>query len=194
MPENYEYDVFFSYKRHPLTRNWTKKVRDLFEYWLTQELGKPDVRMFFDEDSIETGQPWPTVLSEALKHSRCMVCVWSPLYFQSSWCLTEWRSFLERERLSKLPKYGLIAPMRFHDGERYPEEAKNTQSVDITQYATTLPGFWDTSRAIELEERLKEFSIDVARMIVEAPAFQRGWPIVPTTPQAPVPQIVLERL
>jgi hypothetical protein len=41
MANDYEYDVFFSYKRHTLTRNWTKKVRDLFEYWLTQQLGSP---------------------------------------------------------------------------------------------------------------------------------------------------------
>jgi len=194
MPDDYEYDVFFSYKRHDLTRNWTKKVHELFRFWLTQELGKPDLRMFFDEESIETGQPWPLVLSEALKHSRCMVCIWSPLYFQSSWCLTEWRSFLERERLAELPRYGLIAPMRFHDGEQYPEEAKNTQSVDVTRFATTLPGFWDTSRAIELEEQLKNLAIAVARMIAGAPAFRPSWPIVSTEPHVPLPQIVLERL
>ena len=27
-----------------------------------------------------------------------MVSVWSPLYFQSSWCVSEWKSFLEREK------------------------------------------------------------------------------------------------
>jgi hypothetical protein len=194
MPDDYVYDVFFSYKRHDLTRNWTRKVRDLFSYWLIQELGKPDSRMFFDEDSIETGQAWPLALSEALKHSRCMVSVWSPLYFRSPWCLTEWRSFLERERVANLPRYGLIAPMRFHDGEQYPDEAKNVQCVDVTQYAITLPAFWDTTPAIELENQLKNLAIDVARMITEAPTFQPNWPIVPSAPVNPAPQIALERL
>lgn len=59
MATDYECDVFFSYNRHPLTQNWTKKVRELFECWLFQQLGKANLSMFFDENSIETGQAWP---------------------------------------------------------------------------------------------------------------------------------------
>src|SRR5436309_15438351 len=114
MPD-YEYDVFFSYKRQSLTLDWTKKVAEILQFWLTQELGGRYAKLFVDEDCIEVGDRWPEKLQQGLKLSRCMVCVWSPSYFQSSWCVSEWKSFLERERRTRIGPHGLIAPLRFHD-------------------------------------------------------------------------------
>ena len=130
---DYKYDVFFSYKRHELTLDWTRQVRKRFEFWLSQELGTREASIFVDEDCIETGEEWPTALAEALKHSRCMVCVWSPSYFQSAWCINEWRSFLQREAILGAPKFRLIAPMKFHDGEHFPEEAQKTNWIDVSK-------------------------------------------------------------
>jgi hypothetical protein len=98
-------------------------VHKRLQFWLMQELGGREPKLFVDEDNIETGDRWPDSLRDALKASRCMVCVWSPSYFQSSWCVSEWRRFLARERRLNLHSHGLIAPLRFHDGEHFPEEA-----------------------------------------------------------------------
>lgn len=35
----------------------------------------------------------------------------------------------------------LIAPLKFHDGEHFPEEAKSVQCTDVSAYNITLPGF-----------------------------------------------------
>lgn len=51
------------------------------------------VTMFVDVGSIEVGDRWPDMLKEGLVLSRYMVGVWSPMYFQSSWCVSEWKSF-----------------------------------------------------------------------------------------------------
>jgi hypothetical protein len=194
VPVDYKYDVFFSYKRHELTLDWTRQVRQRFEFWLSQELAGRAALIFVDEDCIEIGQAWPSTLSDALRNSRCMVCVWSPTYFQSTWCMSEWRSFRQREEIEGQPRYRLIAPMKFHDGEHFPDEARSTQWLDVSEYATTLPAFWTTSRALELESRLKAFAREVAQMIAEAPPFRPDWPLVTNTLPVPQPIIGLERL
>ncbi|MCW5983062.1 MAG: toll/interleukin-1 receptor domain-containing protein [Bryobacteraceae bacterium] len=113
------------------------------------------MELFLDLDSIETGEHWPDRLRDALRTSRRMVCVWSPSYFQSAWCVSEWKSFLERERRLKMRPHGLIAPLKFHDGEQFPPEAKAVQWEDVSAYTATAPAFWTSSRAMELEDRLK---------------------------------------
>jgi len=192
-PADYEYDVFFSYKRHSLTQDWTRGVHNRLKYWIMQAVGGREVQVFVDEESIETGDRWPEKLKEALKLSRCMVCVWSPAYFQSSWCMSEWESFRQRERRLKMQSHGLIAPMKFHDGEHFPEDAKAVQWTDVAPYTSTVPAFWTSPRAIELEDVLKKFAEQVARMIQDAPAFEADWPVV-EAPGLRIGKIGLARL
>jgi hypothetical protein len=190
---DYTYDVFFSYKRHSLTLDWTRGVQNRLKYWIMQSCGGRDVRMFVDDESIETGDRWPEKLKEALRLSRCMVCVWSPAYFQSSWCVSEWESFRAREQRLKMQSHGLIAPLRFHDGEHFPEDARAVQWTDVAAYTYTVPAFWTSPRALELEDVLKTFAARVARMIQEAPRFEADWPVVEAPGLAP-PRIGLARL
>lgn len=190
---DYEYDVFFSYKRHNLTLEWTRQVAQQFKHWLSEELGGRPAKIFVDEDCIELGDEWPEALKLAVRRSRCMVCIWSPSYFQSSWCVSEWRSFLEREKLAKVRPHGLIAPLKFHDGEFFPEEARRVEWVDVSPYAVTVPAFWASAKAIELEGEIKKFARKVAAIIGNAPAFRADWPIV-EQPGTPTPQIPLARL
>jgi hypothetical protein len=149
--------------------------------------------MFFDEGSIEIGDRWPDTLKEALRVSKCMVCVWSPPYFQSSWCVSEWQSFLARERRLNLQSHGLVAPLRFHDGEHFPEEAQAVQWTDVEPFAYTLPAFWESRRVVRLEARMKEFAKGVARMIRDAPQFEADWPVIDARGHMP-PKIGLSRL
>jgi hypothetical protein len=93
---DYEYDVFFSYKKDPLITEWIANVVSRLEFWLTQELGGRPARIFIDRDHIEIGDRWPDALRHALRHSRSMAAIWSPSYFHSQWCVSEWKSFLAR--------------------------------------------------------------------------------------------------
>jgi TIR domain len=176
-PSDYAHDVFFSYKRHELTLDWTRGVHQRLKLWLREELNKEPL-MFVDEESIETGDRWPEKIRIALKSSRCMVCVWSPSYFQSSWCVSEWESFRARERRLQMESHGLIAPLRFHDGEHFPPDAQAVQWTDVASYTSTAPAFWKSIRAIELEDVLKPFARSVAGMINRAPRFEADWPVV----------------
>jgi hypothetical protein len=178
MADDYRYDVFFSYRRQELTLAWTRDVSQRLKLWLTEELGGRQAEMFIDETCIEVGDKWPDAIKDALKHSRCMICVWSPSYFRSSWCVSEWKSFLKRERILKIEAHGLIAPLKFHDGEHFPQKAQLAQWLDVAPYATTVPAFWNSPNAIELETKLKTFAVSVAKIIGRAPRFRPDWPIV----------------
>jgi len=122
-----------------------------------------------------------------------MVGVWSPSYFQSNWCVSEWSSFRERETRLGLASHGLIAPLRFHDGEHFPQEARDVQWTDVAPFTSTVPAFWTSARALELEDVLKTFARGVASIIRRAPPFEADWPIVEKAAGPPV-KIELERL
>ena len=90
---NYIYDAFFSYKRDPMSDSWHEILKDNLAHWLRMELNKLDVRIFFDKEEIGTGTQWRQKLVNALSQSKCLVCIWSPCYFQSKWCISEWWTF-----------------------------------------------------------------------------------------------------
>jgi len=191
-PVDYKFDVFFSYKRHSLTLDWTRMVHQRLKFWLNEEMDR-EALLFMDEECIETGDRWPQKLRDALRASRCMVSVWSPSYFRSSWCVSEWASFREREARLGLESHALIAPLRFHDGEHFPQDARDTEWTDVTPWASTVPAFWASSRALELEDALKGFAGSVAAIVRRAPHFEADWPIVERD-AAPAAKIELARL
>jgi hypothetical protein len=190
--DDYEYDVFFSYKRDPLVQDWVAKVVGRLRYWLSQELGGKPSNIFWDSDGIDIGDRWPDVLRSAMKRSRCLVALWSPMYFQSGWCVSEWTSFRERERQLGLATHGLIAPVRYHDGEHFPREAQAVQWIDFAPYASTVKAFWETSHAVEFETRIKELAKSVASIVRRAPEYDE-WPVVEAAP-APPGHVDLRRL
>jgi len=184
---DYQYDVFFSYKRDRESDEWHEHVKNKLAHWLRQELGRLEVRIFFDTEEIRTGEHWRQKLGDALKRSRCIVCIWSPLYFRSKWCVSEWMTFVERERLAKRE---LIMPASYFDGDTFPPNATAKQFLDFSEFASTMPKFWDTESAVEFEEkRLRPFARDLAAMIRRAPPYDDAFPVV----EAPDNQVEAEK-
>ena len=172
----YKYDAFFSYKRDAESDAWHDRVREKLVYWLRFELDQPQVNIFLDREEIHTGARWRSKITEALRTSKCIVCVWSPLYFRSRWCTSEWLSFAERSRRSGRD---LVLPASFHDGESFPQQAKEIQMKDFSRFASTIPRFWDTEHAVTFEESLlKPFARDLAAMIRDAPPYDAEFPII----------------
>ena len=197
----YRYDVFVSYKREPsnkrLVTPWLQQVLDRVEYWLRQELGGERVGIFFDEESIEVGDNWPDEIRDALLSSKCLLPVWSPEYFRSTWCVAEWRSFLRREKLISdrgQTTYRLIVPIKFHDGHWFPAEAQRVQQLDLSSYTATTQAFWTSQRADELDQRIKRFVPNLARVVSEAPPYEAGWPVDFGEPAHPPTSIGMARL
>lgn len=172
---SYEFDIFISYKRHPKTDDWYIGLKEWLEPWLSQELQR-DARIFLDQEDIRTGERWRAKLSDSLQKSRCMVCLWSPLYFQSKWCVAEWQTFRLRGT-----EFGsdLIIPARFHDGEFYPPSAKEVEARDFSKFTSVSPRFWHSDLALEFEQKhLREFAEEIRFAIEAAPEFDEAFPII----------------
>ncbi len=171
----YEYDCFFSYKRDQESDEWHRTVKKKIQHWLQQELGRSDVSIFFDTEEVHSGERWQARVADALRRSKCLVCVWSPPYFQSRWCVSEWMSFVDRE---KQVGRSLIVPASYFDGENFPAVAKTVQTLDFSPFASTMPGFWLTSLAVDFEtQRLRPFAHHMAQAIQNAPPYDDGFPI-----------------
>ena len=182
----YKFDVFFSYKRDPESDEWHETVARKLEFWLRKEINASKARIFFDTESIETGEQWKHKIRDSLKESSCLVAVWSPDYFHSPWCLAEWQSFVKREHDLKLQTGSLIAPARYHDGEYFPPAAQDTQMTDFSEYTSTMAFFWESKDADEFERTaLKPFAKAIAKKIRKAPAYDDRFPLV--TPDESVP-------
>jgi len=170
----YQYDYFFSYKRDPQSDNWHRKVKDMLDFYLRMELARPALSAFFDTQEISTGLAVRKKLFQSAKQSKCVICIWSPLYFQSKWCLSEWKTFLLREQQWNC---NVVVAASYHDGKTFPDDAKAKQFMDFSEYTSIMDGFWATARAVNFEPILKKFAEDAAKIILAVPAYDDAFPI-----------------
>jgi hypothetical protein len=179
----YIYDVFVSYRHKQPVMDWVKNhFYPLLEQRLPDELPvEYKTKIFVDLDEIETGSDWPAKLRQALKGSRCILPVWSPEYFRSDWCMAEWMTMLERQRLLGLGTEqqpdGLIYPVVFADGEHFPPEARRAQYKDLRKWNIPHPVFRETTDYVEFDRQVQLLVNELAGMIRRAPEW-RDWPII----------------
>jgi hypothetical protein len=128
---------------------------------------------------IVTGDSWPLKLQQAIAQSRCLIPIWSPLYFHSDWCRRECAAMLYREtqtgfRTIANPR-GLLAPVNVFDGQFFPAKAKQIQWLECQRFWVIGDGFSKTERYIEFQDILRSWAIDVATVIENAPEWQAAW-------------------
>lgn len=170
----YDFEIFFSYKRSAGSTAWHAGLKDSLVHWVSEELDG-EVRVFFDVEDINIGSRWKAKIVNALCSSKCLVAIWSTDYFRSRYCVAEWLTFDLR---SKLTKSELIAPASWHDGNRFPTDARALQIAKFNDYALITTKFWDTPYAAEFEMKLvKPFARDVANLIKKAPNFVDNFPV-----------------
>jgi hypothetical protein len=189
--DDYLYDVFLSYRHKAPALDWLSlHFYPMLERWLRSAMGREPA--IFVDWNIETGAVWPDALRDGLLHSRCMLAVCSPDYFNSAWCLAEWKSFLAREQ--HLDRGGLVYPLRYFDGDLFPEEAKLRQAKDLRGYNCPEPVFAKTKKYVRLDALVQEICVELASRIEGAPTWQNDWPLaalpgLPAPPIAPLPRL-----
>lgn len=186
--DGYQFDVFVSYRRSG-PGNAATWVRNYFhrmlEDCLADELGRTAV---FIDSEVETGAVWPPLLREALARSKMLVAVWSPPYFHSPWCLAEWRTMEARERaLGGTAR--LVYPVRYSDGDNFPDDAKQRQQFDVRGVSNPFPAFGGSHRQADLFDTVRVISGEVAKTITAVPPWRADWPEcqVPDLAAAPKP-------
>jgi FxsC-like protein len=136
--EAQEFVFFFSHARDDYTADvyLPEFFKDLSEeVRVLMGLRKNDKVGFRDTKDISLGQDWQPELIEALQHSQLIVCVFTPLYFNSRWCGKEMEFFRLRqmELGSQRPKHSFVIPVCWTPAD-FPSATAN-----LTHYQDDLP-------------------------------------------------------
>jgi hypothetical protein len=177
----YEYDVFLSYQRAYPFRSWVHEIfLPLLEPFLANALNRKKVKIFRDSNGIHSGDHFPSSLWNGLVRSRCLVAIWSPLYFQSAWCMHELTTMLDRERRynyrTKAKPSGLVIPVLvLGSTDQFPVIARTTQHFDCRNYFRVGKAFVDMTRYVEFQDAMLEWVPELARAIDNAPPWRKNW-------------------
>jgi hypothetical protein len=173
----YNWEVFISYNRQPPTHDWVKEFfYNKFKEWLDFELGIRNSRIFWDDHDVGVGTYWKGEILGALVTSKCILPIWTKAYFNSRWCVAEWRTFCDRERENEGAH--LIVPILWQSGNFLPPDALKQKPADFEKYAITASAFLNSPLFIDYERELKGLCRTVAERIKAAPEFAENWPFV----------------
>ena len=176
----YRFDVFISYSRRGSAPKWLMNhFYPKFLDCLVDQIA-PTPTTFLDT-SMPRGMDWPAELAKALRDSKILIPVLTPLYFESRWCMAEWRSMLAREAMLGLGSterpQGLIYPILYSDSENFPEEGLRRAWWDFKQLATPEPVFQESRQWIRFHHKVSDLARDVGQLLKQVPEWRPDWPI-----------------
>lgn len=188
----YEWDIFLSYPRGGYAQSWVENhFHPALSGCLEGEMAhKPKI---FVDTEMWGGETWPLAIQKALQKSRLLVTVWTPPYFQSHWCMSEWESMLAREKhigqsgTHETPK--LVYPVVFSDGKHFDKRASKTQSRDFSDFNYYPPSFQDSPKYLQFFDLIKSISKEIETRLTQAPDWRDDFPLLeipPIIPDGPV--------
>jgi hypothetical protein len=190
----YHFEVFISYPGRSSVARWLMNhFYPKFKECLADQVA-PAPRVFVDK-GMSRGVDWSAVLGKALLHSKIMVPLFTPPYFESRWCMAEWESMRARERLLGLASadrpQGLVYPILYSDSNNFPDAAKAISRWDFKKLAIPEPVFQKSRDYIRFHRKVTELAEDLVELLKEVPEWQPDWPVIepPDPPLMPPPTI-----
>lgn len=177
----YKYDVFISYCRYGNVQKWLLNhfYSKLVTCLIDEGGAKPKV---YVDREMRYGVHWPSDLQEALLHSKIMVQLLAPAYFESQWCLAEWRSMMARQRVLGLAgpgaPQGLICSVLYADSDTFPDEAKQTKWWNFKDYAYPDLSYQETREFNYFHGEVAKLARDLVQLLRQVPEWQPGWPVI----------------
>lgn len=173
----YQYDVFVSYPHSPyvteLVETFVRHISQRLELFLPWP-----PRVFMGEGGFKPGSRYSIEILDALQHSRCLLAMVAPSYFQSEHCLREYRTFEMREKQTTHGNPPLVFPVILRGGiDMVPLEMRQRVFTD----ASSITSLARLTR--RMEEIVETIAQEMARSIVAAPLYDSDWPVVPLPPK-----------
>ncbi|MGM1065382.1 toll/interleukin-1 receptor domain-containing protein [Saccharothrix sp. Mg75] len=177
----YKYDLFISYSRYGSVRKW---LQNHFHQKLVECLADqvaPAPRVYVDW-TMPSAVDWPSNLQKALHRSKIMIQLLTPPYFESQWCVAEWRSMQEREKMLGLAgsdlTQGLVYPILYSDSENFPMEGRTRSWRDFKKLAQPDLVFQESRKFNRFHREVNELARDLVQLLQQVPEWQPDWPIV----------------
>jgi hypothetical protein len=187
----YKFDFFISYARRGSVQKW---LLNHFHQKLLECLADqlaPTPKVYVDR-GMARAVHWPSSLQHALRHSKIMIQLLTPHYFQSRWCRAEWYSMLEREKVLGIANpgqpMGLIYPILYSDSDNFPPEGKERSWQNFKEFANPDPPYQETREFIHFHREVNRVAADLVELLHQVPAWRPDWPDVdPPDPLLPPP-------
>lgn len=177
---DYRYDVFLSYSRSGSALKWMNNhfYPKLLDCLVDQVAPAPSV---FLDTSMHRALDWPLEIEDALRRSKILVAVLTPPYFESRWCMAEWRSMCARERMlglaSPTSPQGLIYPILYSDSDNFPDEARRRAWRDFKHLSTPEPVFQESRDWVHFHREVTDVAVDIVRLLKQVPSWRSNWPV-----------------
>lgn len=177
----YKFDVFISYCRYGSVRNWVlnhfyPKLRDCLA-----DQYAPIPKVYIDK-SMPRGVHWPSNLRNALQHSKILVPLFTPPYFESKWCLAEWESMRARESMLDLANLdrpqGLVYPILYSDSDNFPMAAREISRWDFKDLSTPELVFQESRDWPLFHRRVTSVAEDLVELLKQVPDWRPDWPLI----------------
>lgn len=177
----YKFDIFISYCRFGSVQKWLMNhFYPKFKDCLADQMA-PMPRVFVDKN-MPKGVEWPEELQKALRHTKILVPLFSPPYFESRWCMAEWKSMREREKLLGLGTLDnpqcLVYPILYSDSDNFPDEAKRLSRWDFKKLSTPEPVFQESRDWVLFHGKVSELAADLVQLLKQVPDWQPDWPLI----------------
>jgi hypothetical protein len=168
----YRYDLFISYTwRVPRAQSWVRDVLapPLYDF-LALEANIDKARVFLDVRTVRPGMAVDQTVQDALRDSKVLLAVFSPQYFDSGWCLTEFHTMLDRQNSTG---QHIIYPLAVWDGNKYSADARNLNPLDYNKWGTLDRGM----RRKRWNDTVRDLVKELETLILNSPQHDPTWTI-----------------
>ncbi|MFC5289892.1 TIR domain-containing protein [Actinokineospora guangxiensis] len=177
----YKFDVFISYARRGSVQKWLlNHFHDKLVECLADQLA-PAPKVYVDR-TMPRAVHWPSNLRNALRHSKIMLQLLTPPYFESPWCMAEWRSMKERQRVLGLANVdspqGLVYSILYSDSENFPDEGREVSWWDFKPFANPDPVYQSTHGYVDFHREVSKLAVDIVQLLKQVPPWDPDWPII----------------
>jgi hypothetical protein len=178
---SYKYDFFISYSRKGSVQKWllTHFYNKLVEYLADESA--PEPRVYMDR-TMPRAVEWAHNLENSLRHSKIMIQLLTPPYFESDWCMAELESMQAREAMLGLAgadiSQGLIYPILYSDSENFPDVGRMRSWQDFKEYAHPDAVYQDSVDYLSFCRQIRVLARDLVQLARQVPPWSPDWPIV----------------
>jgi hypothetical protein len=126
-----------------------------------------------------------------------MIQLLTPPYFESPWCMAEWRSMQARQQLlglasPRLPQ-SLVYSILYSDSDNFPLEGREIAWWDFKKFAQPDLVYQQSREYPDFHREVTKVAQDLAQLLPQVPKWRPDWPIVEKPepvlpPRAPIPR------
>ncbi|MDX1967549.1 MAG: toll/interleukin-1 receptor domain-containing protein, partial [Planctomycetaceae bacterium] len=176
------YDLFVSYSRKDDADGMVSALVAQIQAEHAEFSPTFPLKLFFDCQSIVTGDYWRETLRKGLRQSKVLLAVLSPHYFASEYCRWEWEEFLRIEQSRTIPGEALmplfiVAPADL-EGQVTPATREWWDSL-AKIHGVEIHPFWPRGREVLRDNEVRERVRGLAQRAAERADLGRRLSAVP---------------